>query len=194
MIRLLVFEGSAFAILRRRSSASLFLPWRWKPSAAVCSADERLGGRAHPLVELGERRIRVEPIGNQIQDLLEHRHGAGIEALGHVLLGDALIGLDRLFDLTPTPMGVAHLEPELGVLRVELEQLLILGERLVLGVLLSQLARELEDLALVRRQRPLRSSQRVTPKCERHRSTPMLFYSSVAAGPRLRFPRGKTGA
>ena len=29
LIRLLVFEGSAFAILRRRSSASLFLPWRW---------------------------------------------------------------------------------------------------------------------------------------------------------------------
>ena len=115
---------------------------------------ERLGGEAHPLVELGERRVRVEPIGIEVQDLLEHRHGAGIEALGHVLLGDALIGVDRLVDLAPTPMGVADLEPELGVLRVELEELLILVERLVLGVLLSQLARELEDLALVRRQRP----------------------------------------
>jgi hypothetical protein len=148
---------------------------------------ERLGAESHPLVQLGERRVRVEPIGIQVQDLLVDGHRAGIEALAHVLLGDALVGIDRLVDLPPAPMRVAYLEPELGVLRIELEQLLILGERLVLGVLLSQLARELEDLPLVRRQRLPR---RLTQKCEQPRSAPVLFYSSVAAGHQLRFPRG----
>jgi hypothetical protein len=82
-------------------------------------------------------------------------------------------------------MGIAHLETQLGVLRVELQELLVLDERLVLGVLLSQLARELQDLPLVRRQRQPRPRrlQRVTPKCEQHRSAPMLFYSSVAEPP-----------
>ena len=90
---------------------------------------------------------------------MRHRHGAGIEALGHVLLGDAPVGVDRLVDLAPAPVGVADLEPELGVLRVELEELLILLERLVLGVLLGQLARGFEDLPLVRRQRPPRPAR-----------------------------------
>jgi hypothetical protein len=73
--------------------------------------DERLRGQSHPFVELGEWGVGLEAVGQQVQDLLEDRDRAGIEALFQVLLGDALIGLDRLVDLTPTPMCVTDLEP-----------------------------------------------------------------------------------
>src|SRR5262249_15806947 len=79
------------------------------------------------------------------------------EALRHVLLGDAAIGVDGLVDLTPAAMRVADLEAKLRVLRIELDQLLILGERFVLGALLGQLSRGLEDLPLLNRHPPRRA-------------------------------------
>jgi hypothetical protein len=115
-----------------------------------------LGGEPHALVELREGLIGLESIRIEIEDLLEDRDGPRVEALLGVLLGDFRIGLDRLLDLPPTPMGVADLEAELGVLRVEFDELLVFLERLFLGALLGQLARRLEDFSLIRCQRAVR--------------------------------------
>ena len=111
-----------------------------------------LGREAHALVELGERLEGVEAVGREVLDLLEDGDGAGVEAFLHVLVGDLGVGRDRLFDLTPTPVGVTDLETQLGVLRIEAQQLLVFLERPVLRAFLRVLAGRFQDLALVRGQ------------------------------------------
>ena len=81
--------------------------------------------------------------------MVEDGDGAGVEALIHVLLRDLRVGPDRFLELAPTPMGIADFEPELGVTRIELEELLVLLERLVSRPLLGQLAGRFQDLSLV---------------------------------------------
>jgi hypothetical protein len=149
---------------------------------------DRLGGETHALVELGERLVGVVAIRVEIQDLLVDRDGAGVEALLRVLPRDLRVGRDRLLDLTPATVGVADLEPQLRVARVELDELLVLRERLLLRALLGELARVLEDLSLVRCQEP----PDLEPKVPAAPDDPSLLTYRLRTAA-LEVPAGKRG-
>ena len=113
---------------------------------------DRLGVEAHALVELGQGDIRRIVFGIEIQDLLEDRDGARVEAVLTVLLGDLAVLGDGLLGLAPASIGVAHLEQELRIPGIRLEELLVLLQGLRLGALLRELARSIQYFSLVERQ------------------------------------------
>ena len=149
-----------------------------------------LGGETHALVQLSQRLVGLASVRVEVQQLLVDGDGPGVEALLHVLLGDLPVGVDRLGDLPPAAIGVPDLEPELRVSGVQLDELLVFLARLCFGALLSELARVLEDLSLVRRQGPrpiclrdLHTGEGVQIYIQPHRYEPALVYLSVAGGP-----------
>ena len=112
----------------------------------------RLGVEPHPLIELGERDIGCIMLRIEIQDLFVDRDRSGIEAVLAVLLGNLDVLGDRVFRLTPSPIGVPDLEQELRVARVGLEEEVVLLQRLGLRALLRQFPGSIKDFSFIERQ------------------------------------------
>jgi hypothetical protein len=107
------------------------------------------------LIELGERKVDVVPLGIDLADLLVESDRLGIEAVAHEALGDLQVGRNGLVGLALLELEITQLEADVGVLGIRLEKGLVVLRCLVQSALLQMLLGGLEDLPLVDRQGPL---------------------------------------
>src|SRR5262249_29401372 len=113
---------------------------------------QRVGGQAHALEALAQMRACLERLLLGAEDLLVDRDGLRVEAAAREHLGDLGVGLDRLLLVALLEEQVADLQADVRIARVRLEQLVVLGERLVVRALLRVFLRGLERLALLGRE------------------------------------------
>ena len=100
-------------------------------------------------VQLGQLEVDVDQARVELEDLLVDRDGLEVEALLAVELRDLEIGLGRLGLGALFGVQVADLEPDADVLRVLLNDLEVLLDRLVGVTLLDELAGRIHGLVLV---------------------------------------------
>ncbi len=131
---------------------------------------------------IAELAPRIQRVLVDAQDLLVDRDRLGVEALVREDLGDLRVRLDRLGVVSLALVNVADLEADVRVLRVRLEELLVLLQRPAESPLLRVLLRRLESLALVDSRRQLTSpATRTPPRLETGPATEGIGAGALAA-------------
>ncbi len=120
---------------------------------------ERVAHQPELLIELGELRrdVRVplfevrHVLLHDLADLLVDRDGLERESLRRVVAADALVGRDRLGVGLHLQLQVTHLQQRPSVVRIAVDELLVLEDRLVVALLLYEFRGGLEDLFTINR-------------------------------------------
>jgi len=102
-------------------------------------------------VQLGQAVEDVQPLWGEPVDLLQNRYRLGGEPILGEAVGDALVQLDRLVDLTDSTIEVTDPIDRISVIRVELEHLLVLTDRLLDLTLVDELLCVTQDLVPIER-------------------------------------------
>jgi len=84
---------------------------------------DRLGLEPHSLIELGECDVCRIMLWIEVQDLFEDGHGTRIESILSILLRDLAVLGNGFFGLSPSTIGVADFEQELGIAWIRLQGL-----------------------------------------------------------------------
>ena len=114
---------------------------------------------AYALIEFGKRHISGVLLGIEVQDLLEDSHGASVETVLLILLGDLAVLRDGLFCLTPSTIGIANFQQQLRITWVRLQEYAVLLEGFGLRTLLRVFSRNFQYFSFIERQRPLSTAK-----------------------------------